>query len=135
MFSPCYFHVIISIGILESNSLSLSTRSRTKWTLVYFQSPFGIHLFLLQLLCSFFNTLIVHQSFSKTPTCFGVLQGLIVPLVSLCSYYLALLLKIICSCNMGMRSLPDILYVCSTARGWSHTYIMQAQMPCVTTNM
>ena len=35
MFSPCYFHVIISIGILESNSLSLSTRSRTKWTLVY----------------------------------------------------------------------------------------------------
>ena len=34
-FSPCYFHVIISIGILESNSLSLSTRSRTKWTLVY----------------------------------------------------------------------------------------------------
>ena len=35
MFSPCYFHVIISIGILESNSLSLSTQSRTKWTLVY----------------------------------------------------------------------------------------------------
>ena len=35
MFSPCYFHVIISIGILESNSLSLSTPSRTKWTLVY----------------------------------------------------------------------------------------------------
>ena len=35
MLSPCYFHVIISIGILESNSLSLSTRSRTKWTLVY----------------------------------------------------------------------------------------------------
>ena len=35
MFSPCYFHVIISIGILESNSLSLNTRSRTKWTLVY----------------------------------------------------------------------------------------------------
>ena len=34
MFSPCYFHVIISIGILESNS-SLSTPSRTKWTLVY----------------------------------------------------------------------------------------------------
>ena len=34
MFSPCYFHVIISIGILESNSLSLSTPSRTKWTLV-----------------------------------------------------------------------------------------------------
>ena len=33
--SPCYFHVIISIGILESNSLSLSTPSRTKWTLVY----------------------------------------------------------------------------------------------------
>ena len=33
MFSPCYFHVIISIGILESNSLSLSTPSRTKWTL------------------------------------------------------------------------------------------------------
>ena len=31
MFSPCYFHVIISIGILESNSLSLSTQSRTKW--------------------------------------------------------------------------------------------------------
>ena len=31
MFSPCYFHVIISIGILESNSLSLSTRSRTKF--------------------------------------------------------------------------------------------------------
>ena len=26
MFSPCYFHVIISIGILENNSLSLSTR-------------------------------------------------------------------------------------------------------------
>ena len=25
MFSPCYFHVLISIGILESNSLSLST--------------------------------------------------------------------------------------------------------------
>ena len=36
MFSPCYFHVIISIGILESNSLSLSTPSRTKWTLVYY---------------------------------------------------------------------------------------------------
>ena len=35
MFFPCYFHVIISIGILESNSLSLSTPSRTKWTLVY----------------------------------------------------------------------------------------------------
>ena len=35
MFSPCYFHAIISIGILESNSLSLSTPSRTKWTLVY----------------------------------------------------------------------------------------------------
>ena len=35
MFSPCYFHVIISIGILESNSLSLSTPSRTKWTLIY----------------------------------------------------------------------------------------------------
>ena len=35
MFSPCYFHVIISIGILESNSLSLSIPSRTKWTLVY----------------------------------------------------------------------------------------------------
>ena len=34
MFSPCYFHVIISIGILESDSLSLSTPSRTKWTLV-----------------------------------------------------------------------------------------------------
>ena len=34
MFSPCYFHVIISIGILESNSLSLSTPGRTKWTLV-----------------------------------------------------------------------------------------------------
>ena len=33
MFSPCYFHVIISIGILESNSLSLSTPCRTKWTL------------------------------------------------------------------------------------------------------
>ena len=33
MFSPCYFHVIISVGILESNSLSLSTRSRTKWTI------------------------------------------------------------------------------------------------------
>ena len=30
MFSPCYFHVIISIGILESNSLSLSTPSGTK---------------------------------------------------------------------------------------------------------
>ena len=29
------FHVIISIGILESNSLSLSTANRTKWTLVY----------------------------------------------------------------------------------------------------
>ena len=29
MFSPCYFHVIISIGILESNSLSLSTQSRS----------------------------------------------------------------------------------------------------------
>ena len=35
MFSPCYFHVIISIGILGSNSLSLSTPSRNKWTLVY----------------------------------------------------------------------------------------------------
>ena len=35
MFSPCYFHVIISIGILESNSSSLSTPSRIKWTLVY----------------------------------------------------------------------------------------------------
>ena len=35
VFSPCYFHVIISIGTLESNSLSLSTPSRTKWTLVY----------------------------------------------------------------------------------------------------
>ena len=35
MFSPCYFHLIISIGILESNLLSLSTPSRTKWTLVY----------------------------------------------------------------------------------------------------
>ena len=35
MSSPYYFHVIISIGILESNSLSLSTPSRTKWTLVY----------------------------------------------------------------------------------------------------
>ena len=35
MFSACYFHVIISIGILESNSLSLSTPSRTKWTVVY----------------------------------------------------------------------------------------------------
>ena len=35
MFSPYYFHVIISIGILKSNSLSLSTPSRTKWTLVY----------------------------------------------------------------------------------------------------
>ena len=33
--SSYYFHVIISIGILESNSLSLSTPSRTKWTLVY----------------------------------------------------------------------------------------------------
>ena len=35
MFSPCYFHVTISIGILESNSLSQSTPSRTKWTQVY----------------------------------------------------------------------------------------------------
>ena len=35
MFSPCYFHVIISIGILESSSLSLSTPGRIKWTLVY----------------------------------------------------------------------------------------------------
>ena len=35
MFSPFYFHVITSIGILESNSLPLSTPSRTKWTLVY----------------------------------------------------------------------------------------------------
>ena len=35
MFSPYYFHVIISTGILKSNSLSLSTPSRTKWTLVY----------------------------------------------------------------------------------------------------
>ena len=37
MSSLCYFHVIISIGIgiLESNSLSLSTPNRTKWTLVY----------------------------------------------------------------------------------------------------
>ena len=34
-FSPSYFHVTISIGILESNSLSQSTPSRTKWTLVY----------------------------------------------------------------------------------------------------
>ena len=34
MFSPCYFHVIISIGILESDSLSVTTPSRTKWTLV-----------------------------------------------------------------------------------------------------
>ena len=34
MLSLLYFHVVISIGILESDSLSLSTPSRTKWTLV-----------------------------------------------------------------------------------------------------
>jgi len=36
VFSPCYFHVSISIGTLESDSLSLSIPRRTKWTLVYF---------------------------------------------------------------------------------------------------
>ena len=34
MFSPCYFHVIISIGILESNSLSLSTPSVSYFVLL-----------------------------------------------------------------------------------------------------
>jgi len=29
------FHVSISIGTVESDSLSLSTPSRTKWTLIY----------------------------------------------------------------------------------------------------
>ena len=30
MFSPCYFHVIISIGILESNSLSVPYKMALK---------------------------------------------------------------------------------------------------------
>ena len=37
MFSPCYFHVIISIGVLESDSLSLSTPSRTKLKCTHFK--------------------------------------------------------------------------------------------------
>jgi len=32
VFSPCYFHVSISIGTLESDSLSLCIPRRTKWT-------------------------------------------------------------------------------------------------------
>jgi len=35
VYSPCYFHVSISIGTPESDSLSSSTPRRTKWTLVY----------------------------------------------------------------------------------------------------
>ena len=57
MFSPCYFHVIISLGILENNSLSLSTPSRTKSTLVYLLMLYSTSadvnsLFLINLLSS-----------------------------------------------------------------------------------
>ena len=35
MLSPCYFHVYVSIGALESDLLSQSTPCGTKWALVY----------------------------------------------------------------------------------------------------
>ena len=35
MFSPCQFHVYVSIGTLESDLLSQSTPCGTKWILVY----------------------------------------------------------------------------------------------------
>ena len=35
VFSPCFFHVSVSIETLESDSRSLSTSSRTEWILVY----------------------------------------------------------------------------------------------------
>ena len=36
IFSSYYFHVFVSIGTLESDLLSLSTPSGTKWTLFYY---------------------------------------------------------------------------------------------------
>ena len=35
MFTPCQFHVYVSIGTLESDLLSLCTPCGTKWILLY----------------------------------------------------------------------------------------------------